>query len=63
MSKKNELPLLFEKFYRGHNSSKKSGAGLGLYISHYFMQQMHGDIKAVETSLGLALILSLPLTL
>lgn len=61
--KKDELPLLFEKFYRGHNSSKKSGTGLGLYISHYFIQQMHGDIKAIETSLGLTLILSLSLTL
>ena len=51
--KKDELPLLFEKFYRGSNSQKKSGSGLGLYISHYFMKQMHGDMKAVESMHGL----------
>ena len=59
--KKDELPLLFEKFYRGSNSQKKSGSGLGLYISHYFMKQMHGDMKAVESMHGLSLVLSLPL--
>src|SRR5207237_6550 len=28
-----ELPLLFNKFYRGNNVEGQSGSGLGLYIS------------------------------
>ncbi|MCL2426845.1 MAG: HAMP domain-containing histidine kinase [Oscillospiraceae bacterium] len=39
-----ELPHLFDKFYRGGNREKVSGQGLGLYISRYFMKQMQGDI-------------------
>jgi len=39
-----ELPRLFEKFYRGDNKERVSGQGLGLYISQYFMKQMQGDI-------------------
>ncbi|MCL2364446.1 MAG: HAMP domain-containing histidine kinase [Defluviitaleaceae bacterium] len=39
-----ELPHLFDKFYRGGNKDKISGQGLGLYISHYFMKQMQGDM-------------------
>jgi signal transduction histidine kinase len=40
-----ELPLLFNKFYRGSNTTGRSGAGLGLYISKYLMHQMHGEIE------------------
>lgn len=40
-----ELPLLFEKFFRAGNANDKSGSGLGLFISKYFMNQMHGDIE------------------
>ncbi|MEG0377025.1 MAG: HAMP domain-containing sensor histidine kinase [Eubacterium sp.] len=39
-----ELPALCEKFYRGKNAKGKSGAGLGLYISRYFMEQMNGTM-------------------
>jgi len=39
-----ELPLLFNKFYRGNNAEGHSGSGLGLYISQYLMQSMQGDI-------------------
>ncbi|WP_058302924.1 HAMP domain-containing sensor histidine kinase [Gorillibacterium timonense] len=39
-----ELPLLFNKFYRAKNSTGKSGTGLGLYISHYLMSQMSGEM-------------------
>lgn len=42
--KEDELPLLFEKFYRGTNVAQKSGAGLGLFISRYLMTQMGGKI-------------------
>lgn len=40
-----ELPLLFEKFYRGRNAKNRNGAGLGLYLSRYFMEQMGGRIS------------------
>ncbi|NMO96450.1 HAMP domain-containing sensor histidine kinase [Paenibacillus lemnae] len=39
-----EMPLLFNKFYRGRNAENKSGAGLGLYISKYLMNRMGGGI-------------------
>ena len=42
---KDELPLLFNKFYRGKNSDKKSGYGLGLYISKFLIEQMYGYIR------------------
>lgn len=42
-----ELPRLFQKFYRGSNSQtgSKNGSGLGLYIAHYLMNEMKGDIQ------------------
>ena len=39
-----ELPLLFNKFYRGTNTEASKGYGLGLYISKFFMTQMSGGI-------------------
>ena len=41
---KEELPLLKEKFKRGTNVQNIEGAGLGLYISNYFMQEMNGKL-------------------
>ncbi len=40
-----ELPLLKEKFRRGSNAEHIEGAGLGLYISDYFMREMGGELK------------------
>lgn len=39
-----ELPLLKNKFERGSNVKDKEGAGLGLYISDYFMKEMQGEL-------------------
>lgn len=39
------LPLIFEKFYRGDNASAYSGAGLGLYLARQFMEGMKGSIE------------------
>lgn len=39
-----EIPLLFNKFYRARNAKGKSGTGLGLYISKFLMKKMSGDI-------------------
>ena len=42
--KEEELPLLKEKFRRGSNANDKDGAGLGLYLTNYFMGKMDGKL-------------------
>ena len=42
--KDEEVPLLKEKYKRGSNSSDKDGAGLGLYLTNYFMEKMDGKL-------------------
>lgn len=56
-----ELPLLFNKFYRGSNAEGRSGSGLGLYISKYLMQRMHGDIACRNREGGFTVTLFIPL--
>lgn len=48
-----ELPLLKEKFRRGSNAGDKEGAGLGLFISDYFMKEMHGALMVENGARGL----------
>lgn len=48
-----ELPLLKEKFRRGSNAAETEGAGLGLYISDYFMKEMQGEIHVENGEKGL----------
>ena len=55
-----ELPFLFDKFYRGSGSKEQSGSGLGLYIVRYIAQQSHGDAYAKNNDNGLEVIVSLP---
>ena len=43
--KPEELPLLKEKYKRGSNSEGKEGAGLGLYLSDYFLTEMRGKLE------------------
>jgi signal transduction histidine kinase len=47
-----ELPLLKQKYFRGTNSDGKSGAGIGLYISDYFMRKMNGFLELENESTG-----------
>lgn len=56
-----ELPLLKEKFKRGSNTKGIEGAGLGLYISEYFMNQMNGElfIQNGHNGLKVTLLISL----
>ena len=42
--KKEELPNLFDSFYRGSNSTGMKGSGLGLYICKTLMRKMDGEI-------------------
>lgn len=53
-----ELPALKEKFKRGENAKAKDGAGLGLYISDYFMREMNGNLDVQNGSNGLRVTVS-----
>ncbi len=56
-----ELPLLYNKFYRGKNAVQQEGYGLGLFISKYLMEKQNGDLMCFNTKEGFTtrLILSL----
>ena len=41
-----ELPYLFDSFYRGSNSHNIKGSGLGLYICRQLMLKMDGEVFA-----------------
>ncbi|MCR8643415.1 HAMP domain-containing histidine kinase [Paenibacillus sp. N1-5-1-14] len=56
-----EIPLLFNKFYRGGNIEGFIGSGLGLYISKYFMQKMQGHIECLNRPDGFTVVLRLKL--
>ena len=42
----NELPHIFESFWRGSNTENKKGSGLGLYICRQLMRRMGGEVYA-----------------
>ncbi|WP_310602951.1 sensor histidine kinase [Anaerosporobacter sp.] len=42
----NEIPHMFDSFWRGSNVSTSNGSGLGLYICRQLMNKMNGDIYA-----------------
>lgn len=44
--KAEELPHIFDSFYRGSNAGGKRGSGLGLYICKELLHKMDGDIFA-----------------
>ena len=56
-----ELPLLFNKFYRGKDTEKSVGYGLGLYLSRYFMEQMSGEVTCENCGDGFVVKLKLRL--
>ena len=49
----NEIPLLREKYKRGSNCEGKDGAGLGLYLTDYFIRQMDGKLDIINAHPGL----------
>ena len=49
----NELPLLREKYKRGSNCEGKDGAGLGLYLTDYFIKEMDGKLVIENAAPGL----------
>lgn len=60
--KSDELPVIKEKFKRGSNSANTEGAGLGLYISDYFMKEMSGALTVENGEHGLKVIVTLALS-
>ena len=39
-----DMPFIFDKFYRGKNTDNEQGSGLGLYIVKYLTEKMNGKI-------------------
>ncbi|MDQ0194818.1 HAMP domain-containing sensor histidine kinase [Paenibacillus wynnii] len=56
-----ELPLLFNKFFRGSRVGAQSGSGLGLYISRYMLRKMQGDMIGINRQDGFTMKLLIPL--
>lgn len=57
-----ELPLLKEKFKRGSNTQNIEGAGLGLYISDWFMREMGGELLVENGQHGLRITVRISLS-
>jgi len=47
-----ELPLLKEKYKRGNNTEGKDGAGLGLYLTNYYIEKMNGRLELMNLEPG-----------
>ena len=55
-----DMPFVHDKFYRGKNTGEVPGAGLGLFIVKYIMEQMNGTVYLNNRKDGLEVILTLP---
>jgi len=55
-----EIPFIFEKFYRGNRAGNENGAGLGLYIVKYIVNQSGGEIFAENLADGFQIKIVLP---
>ncbi len=55
-----DLPFIFDKFYRGKNCGSEQGSGLGLYIVKYVMEQLGGAVELQKHKDGQEIILTLP---
>lgn len=60
--KEEELPFLKEKFRRGSNTGDLEGAGLGLYISDFFLKEMGGELLVENGENGLRVTVAIPLS-
>lgn len=56
-----DMPFIFDKFYRGKNCGNEQGSGLGLYIVKYITEQMNGEILLHNCRSGLEVIIKLPM--
>lgn len=56
-----DMSFVFDRFYRGANIGGTPGAGLGLFIVRYLMEQMGGTARAENVDPGLRVTLEIPL--
>ena len=56
-----DIPFIFDKFYRGQNSSASEGTGLGLYIVKYLTEKMGGNIEIKNRSAGCEAVVIIPI--
>ena len=56
-----DMPFIFDKFYRGKNCGSEQGTGLGLYIVKYLAEKMGGSILLHNHTSGLEALVSLPM--
>lgn len=55
------MPFIFDKFYRGNNCGSEQGSGLGLYIVKYIAEKMGGQVILQNHALGLEVKIILPI--
>lgn len=55
------MPFVFDKFYRGNNCGNEQGSGLGLYIVKYIAEKMDGKVTLQNHSPGLEVRVTLPI--
>lgn len=54
------MPFIFDKFYRGSNCGSEQGSGLGLYIVKYIAEKMGGNVVLQNHTEGLEVKIILP---
>ena len=55
-----DMPFIFDKFYRGKNCEEEQGSGLGLYIVKYLTEKMGGKVQLQNHDNGLEVTVSFP---
>lgn len=55
------MPFVFDKFYRGSNCGNEQGSGLGLYIVKYITEKMDGKVVLQNHGRGLEVMVILPI--
>ena len=56
-----ELPFVFDKFYRGSRTNNENGAGLGLHIVKYIITSSGGEVYAENLTDGFQIRIILPM--
>ncbi len=54
------MPFIFDKFYRGNNCGSEQGSGLGLYIVKYIAEKIGGNVILQNHAVGLEVKIILP---
>lgn len=56
------MPFIFDKFYRGSNCGDEQGSGLGLYIVKYITEKMGGNVLLKNRKNGLEAVVTFPVS-